>query len=250
MPATPRFFAINADDVGRAKAFYETVFGWTIAPWGPPNFYIVTIDGIETAAVQERHELVPGQRTNAFRLTFAVDDASATLAAVKRGGGKVLMEPYRIAGGPEVAYLEDTEGNAIGVGCYPAPRTPEVPPTLRHFAINADDIGRARAFYEAVFGWAFSPWGPPNFYQVKNAGDGVLGALQERRSLVPGTRTTTFETTLEVADIRATLDAATRAGGTVLMPPYRIEGVGEIGYLQDTEGNICGVAQYVPGLWR
>ncbi|MCC6921249.1 MAG: VOC family protein [Alphaproteobacteria bacterium] len=159
------------------------------------------------------------------------------------------MEPYQIEGGPEVAYLEDTEGNIIGIGRYGTPRTPEVPPTLRHFAINADDIARARSFYETVFGWVFTPWGPPNFYQVKNAGDGVTGALQQRRNLIPGTRATTFETTLEVADIRATLDTAARAGGTVVMSPHRIEGVGEIGYLQDTEGNLCGIAQYVPGLW-
>ena len=42
---------------------------------------------------------------------------------------------------------------------------------LRHFAINADDTPRARRFYEAVFGWTFTPWGPPGFYQAKDAGD-------------------------------------------------------------------------------
>ena len=36
--------------------------------------------------------------------------------------------------------------------------------TLRHFAINADDVPRAKRFYEEVFGWSFTPWGPPNFY--------------------------------------------------------------------------------------
>lgn len=30
---------------------------------------------------------------------------------------------------------------------------------FRHFAINADDVGRARDFYEAVFGWTFTPGG-------------------------------------------------------------------------------------------
>ena len=32
MPATLRHFAINADDVPRAKRFYEEVFGWTCTP--------------------------------------------------------------------------------------------------------------------------------------------------------------------------------------------------------------------------
>jgi predicted enzyme related to lactoylglutathione lyase len=42
-----------------------------------------------------------------------------------------------------------------------------MPAKLCHFAINADDVQRARRFYESVFDWTFEPWGPPNFYQVK-----------------------------------------------------------------------------------
>jgi predicted enzyme related to lactoylglutathione lyase len=126
-----------------------------------------------------------------------------------------------------------------------------MPAVLRHFAINADDVPRAKAFYERVFGWRFTPWGPPNFYQVRgDAGAGLMGALQERRELVAGQRTVAFETSFAVDDIRATLAAAAAHGGRVLMQPYKIEGVGEIGYFADPEGNLCGVAQYVPGLWK
>ena len=53
--------------------------------------------------------------------------------------------------------------------------------TVQHFAINADDLDRARAFYENVFGWSFQAWGPPGFLQI-NSGDpkapGIRGALQ------------------------------------------------------------------------
>lgn len=34
------------------------------------------------------------------------------------------------------------------------------------FAINADDVPRARDFYQKVFDWTFEPWGPPNFYRI------------------------------------------------------------------------------------
>jgi predicted enzyme related to lactoylglutathione lyase len=125
-----------------------------------------------------------------------------------------------------------------------------MPATLRHFAINADDVPRAKAFYEKVFGWTFDPWGPPNFYQVKNAGKGLRGALQERRELRAGQRTTSFESTFAVDDIRATLAEVEARGGRVLMQPHLIEGVGEIGYFEDPEGNVCGVGQYVAGFWE
>lgn len=120
--------------------------------------------------------------------------------------------------------------------------------TLRHFAINADDVDRARTFYGQVFGWTFTPWGPPGFYQTKDAGDGVMGALQQRRDW-GDRRMHSFETTIGVADISVALAAVEANGGRVLMRPYRIDGVGEIGYFQDPEGNICGIAQYEPGYW-
>lgn len=121
--------------------------------------------------------------------------------------------------------------------------------TFRHFAINASDVQRAKAFYEKTFGWEFKPWGPPNFYQIWNAGQGVLGALHERREVVPGKPMFGFEATVQVEDIRATLKAVEAAGGRVLAPPYLIQGVGEIAYFEDSEGNICGVGQYAPGVW-
>ncbi len=124
-----------------------------------------------------------------------------------------------------------------------------MPATFRHFAINADDVQRARQFYEGVFGWTFDPWGPPDYYQVKNAGNGLLGALQERRDIVPGGRAAHFETSFGVADLKVTIAAIEAGGGRIVMQPYRIEGVGELIYFEDTEGNFVGAMQYDPGVF-
>lgn len=120
---------------------------------------------------------------------------------------------------------------------------------LRHLAINADDVQRAKGFYEAVFGWTFEPWGPLDYYQVKNAGDGFLGALQGRRELKPGARMLGFEATMAVDDIASTLAAVEAAGGRALSPPIYIEGVGRLAYFEDTEGNLVGAMQYDPGVF-
>ena len=121
--------------------------------------------------------------------------------------------------------------------------------TLRHFAINADDVQRAKRFYEGVFDWRFDPWGPPDFYQVKNAGRGLFGALQGRRELVPGVRMAGYEASFGVEDLKATIAAIEAGGGKIVMPPYRIEGVGELIYFEDTEGNLVGAMQYDPGVF-
>ena len=99
---------------------------------------------------------------------------------------------------------------------------------FRHFAINADDVHRAKTFYEQALGFEFNPWGPPNFYQIKNVGDGVMGALQERREIAPGKTASTFETTLGVDDLQATIEAIEANGGKIVMPSFHIQGVGEV----------------------
>jgi predicted enzyme related to lactoylglutathione lyase len=119
---------------------------------------------------------------------------------------------------------------------------------LRHFAINADDVPRARAFYEQVFGWTFEPWGPPGFYQARDAGHGLLGALQGRRD-VGGQRMPGMEITFGVDDLKAAIAAIEAAGGQVIMAPFRIEGVGELIFFRDTEGNIAGAMQYEAVEW-
>ena len=124
-----------------------------------------------------------------------------------------------------------------------------MPATFRHFAINADDVPRARRFYEAAFGWTFEPWGPPGFYQIKNAGQGLLGALQGRRQIEPGTPMPGLEASFGVDDLQSTIAAIEAGGGRILMQPYRIEGVGELIFFADTEGNIAGAMQYDEGVW-
>ncbi len=116
---------------------------------------------------------------------------------------------------------------------------------LSHFAINADDVDRARRFYAEVFGWTFNAWGPPGFFQI--AGTGVQGALQGRRELIPGTRTNGFECTIGVESIDATEQAVLANGGKVLMPRAPIPTVGTLMFFQDPEGNVFGAMQYEPG---
>jgi len=118
--------------------------------------------------------------------------------------------------------------------------------TLRHFAINADDLPRARRFYQEVFGWTFKPWGPPEFYQISDTGEGPGGALQARRD-VGGQRMPGMELTFGVDNLEATVMAIEAAGGRILMQPFHIETVGHLAWFQDTEGNIAGAMQYESG---
>ncbi len=120
-------------------------------------------------------------------------------------------------------------------------------PNLYHFAINADDVPRARQFYERAFGWTFSAWGPPKFYMIQTNAEGepagIHGSLQGRRELLPGGRMTGFECTIAVPSIDATAQAVVAAGGKIVLEKSIIAGVGALMFFQDTEGNVFGAIQ-------
>ena len=109
-----------------------------------------------------------------------------------------------------------------------------------HFAIHADDVERARRFYEAVFGWQFEAWGPPGFYNVNTGDDqspGIHGALHERAEPLVGTGMRGFSCTVAVDDLAETRGRVLANGGSVQHPEMTIPTVGtHIGFL-DTERN-------------
>jgi predicted enzyme related to lactoylglutathione lyase len=118
------------------------------------------------------------------------------------------------------------------------------------FSVQADDLSRARRFYEQVFGWRFEPWGPPGvllaFTGDKND-PGIPGALQKRHEVVPGTSMYGMEGTVGVPDIDAAANAIVAHGGKILFPKCEILGVGWILKFQDCEGNIFCAKQATDG---
>ncbi|HBY58463.1 MAG TPA: glyoxalase [Solibacterales bacterium] len=128
-----------------------------------------------------------------------------------------------------------------------------MPNHLRSFGITADDVDRARAFYTAVFGWRFEPWGPPGFYLIHTgdasdaSGHGVQGLLHERREPLSGTGMRGFECTFGVEDIDSTARAIVEHGGRIVMAKFHIPTVGNGIYFLDTEANFVGAMQYEDG---
>jgi predicted enzyme related to lactoylglutathione lyase len=120
---------------------------------------------------------------------------------------------------------------------------------IRHFAVHAADVARARRFYAAVFAWRFEPWGPPDFYLIHTGDEGdkgVQGALQGRQTPLSGTGMRGFECTIGVEDLDAIIVKIEQHGGRLLSPPFKIPGVGTGAFFEDTEGNRVGIMQYDP----
>jgi predicted enzyme related to lactoylglutathione lyase len=119
---------------------------------------------------------------------------------------------------------------------------------VAHFAINADNVDRARRFYENVFGWKFDAYGPPGFFMVNEASATahvhLRGSLQKRRELLPGVAMHGFECTISVDDIHRAKEAIETNGGKIVMQICTLAGIGRLLFFQDPEGNLAGAMQY------
>jgi len=118
---------------------------------------------------------------------------------------------------------------------------------LASFAIHADDVQRCRRFYEAVFGWRFEPWGPPDFYLVHTGDEqkpGIQGLLHQRQAPRGAGGPNCFECTIAVDDLDAVSKAVATHGGRILMEKAPIPTVGILTKFEDTEGNIVGAMAY------
>jgi predicted enzyme related to lactoylglutathione lyase len=117
-----------------------------------------------------------------------------------------------------------------------------------HFEVHADDLSRARAFYEALFGWTFTEYMPDFYYLITTGPDeapGINGGMVKRQGGA-GDRVNAFVCTIGVDDLDAAIARFTSLGGTVTLPRHAIPKVGWNFYGKDTEGNIFGTHQADP----
>ena len=122
-----------------------------------------------------------------------------------------------------------------------------MPNNVKHFAVHADDVERARKFYEKTLGWQFNAWGPPGFYLIHTGPEddpGIQGLMHARAEPRTGTGLNGVEPTFAVDDVDAVAAAVEEHGGKILFPRAVIPTVGALIRFLDTEGNDVGAMQY------
>ena len=117
-------------------------------------------------------------------------------------------------------------------------------PTIVHFDIAADDVQRAKSFYEQLFGWKIKevPYGPDGYYliETKDAyGDkGLGGGIAKREQDYQG-----IINYVEVDALDESIEKLKSLGGRLIEPKTQIPSVGYIAVCQDPEGNKIGLIE-------
>ena len=120
-----------------------------------------------------------------------------------------------------------------------------MPNAIMHFEIPADDVARAKRFYEKTFGWKIKPFPMPpgqEYFGVttrKKGEPGIDGGMMKRN--MPSQPFTNYVT---VKSINAMHQAVQANGGTIVMPKQEIgQGMGWISAFKDPENNLIGLHQ-------
>jgi predicted enzyme related to lactoylglutathione lyase len=104
-----------------------------------------------------------------------------------------------------------------------------------HWEIGGRDVDALAVFYQQLFGWEATGFDAD--YRLVNLAEGIGGGLMRCHDDMPNYVTIY----VAVDDLDAILARVRDLGGTPLVPPTPIPGVGAFALFQDPEGNTIGI---------
>jgi predicted enzyme related to lactoylglutathione lyase len=107
--------------------------------------------------------------------------------------------------------------------------------SVEHFEIPADDMNRASAFYSAVFGFRYEPWGEGMGMLMTGSEAGINGDLHQRGATPHPT------VVITVDNLEETIAAVVANGGEAIGDIQALDEKSRWAYVRDSEGNIVGI---------
>jgi len=122
-----------------------------------------------------------------------------------------------------------------------------------HFELQADNIERAKAFYEKCFDWKIEQMmtkeqGGMDYWGLTTGPAGTPGINGGMYQRSPENPLHTYDCTIQVDDIDKAIEMVKANGGIIRKEKMEIPHVGWFAGATDTEGNIFGIMQ--PTEWK
>ncbi|MGC0311736.1 VOC family protein [Kitasatospora acidiphila] len=244
-PGTPCWVDLAAPDQQAAIDFYKDLLEWQ-GEKGPEEFGGYAVMMLDDKAVSGIMAAVPMDGNppppTAWTTYIATDDADAAAARVGANGGKVLFGPMTVGTVGRMFIAADPAGAVFGVWQkldFFGAQIVNEPGAVIWNELNTSDIPGAKAFYQAALGIEIKLMempgaeNMPEYYGLEVGGKPVGGA-QSLANHPEGTPPH-WAVYFAVDDVDSTVDAAVRAGGSVLVPPMDTP-VGKMGALTDPQG--------------
>ncbi|WP_327168266.1 VOC family protein [Streptomyces subrutilus] len=249
---SPNWLDLGSPDTAAAAAFYGAVLGWEFVPAGPQagGYGFFQVGGRTVAAIGP---LTEEGASSAWMTHFMTPDAEATARAVREGGGRVRTEPGDVMDEGRLAQFTDPQGaefacwqpgKTAGLGLTTAENT------LLWVELHVPDPAAAIGFYAGLFGWRSAEMPTPGMtYRVLSIADGDQqdGSFGGVAPLGEGAgEEARWVPYFHAADVDATTERITGAGGSVLMPGADVPDVGRIAWAADPAGAVFALLKPDP----
>jgi predicted enzyme related to lactoylglutathione lyase len=246
-PGTFSWVDYSAKDLDGAKAFYGSLFGWTLVeiptPGGP--YVIAQVKGKDVAALMPlpENEVRSGvpPHWNSYVTVDDVDDAASKVRAL---AGQVLSEPVDIMQAGRMAVVADPAGAVFCLwqpsGHIGAALVNE-PNTFCWNELYTHDLDAAERFYTSLFGWnskrATSSDGIKliELYNRKRPAATMMEIQPEWGPMPPA-----WGVYFAVASCEAAIAQVKDLGGKVLLEPRNIP-PGRFAVIQDPQGGVSSI---------
>ncbi len=120
---TPGAFSwseLMTSDPKAACDFYGRLFGWKVetSDMGSGPYHVLKAGDAAVGGIMGRPPGTPADMPSMWGCYVTVKSVDETLAAVRRLGGGVLMEPMDVKGVGRMAVIRDPQGAALSVIQY------------------------------------------------------------------------------------------------------------------------------------
>jgi predicted enzyme related to lactoylglutathione lyase len=249
-PGVPCWVDLMVPDQQAALDFYKDLFGWQ-GEIGPPEssgYSACTLHGKPVAGIMAKMPAQDGQPEppTAWTAYLATEDVDAAAQAVTDNGGAVIVPSMDVMDLGRMAVAKDPSGAVFGL--WQGKDFIGAQIVNEHGAVvwselNTSDLGAAKAFYRNL-GIETTPMEGAPGYQALNVSGRTIGGMQGLDNSPSGTPPH-WMTYFAIDDTDSTVDALTKAGGSVLVPPFDMM-AGRMAVVQDPQGATFALIMPVP----
>lgn len=231
------WFEHFSNDIPRARAFYEGLFGWhtEAMPMGEQRYHLLMNGGDGIGGFRSAEAGAPSH----WYAYLSVTDVDAVHAKALAAGAREQMKPSEMGAVGRCSGLLDPTGAAFALWKGAQGDRPDLERTpvgdWVWNELSTPDEAKALAFYEGVFGYTrrtMDMGEQGSYFILERDGRGRGGVMRAPDPYMPPMWTPY----VHVADCDAAVAKATALGAQVMMPGTDIPEVGRIGMLRDPLG--------------
>ena len=240
LPGKVVWHDLLSEDPQAAKRFYGGLFGWTfrdIDIGGGQTYTVIEHDGRGIGGLVDARGINRAANVSRWIPVLSVADLDAAVATVRAGGGNVFQPPVDIPQRGRVAVVGDPQGALLTLLQSRSGDPPDRSVGDGGWLWNeiwSSDPEATLAFYQDLVPdyTAASGADKPAYTYLKAQGEPRVGVLPNP---VPDIKDT-WVAYVRVDDPAATVAAAERLGGRVLLAPRENPLGGEVAILNDPSG--------------